>query len=83
MNVGGEYFGYTLNSVNTPPLTNSFSTLDAMGQASAAFTIPAGTDPSLAGLVLHHAFVALDLTSIPGAAVVDFASNAVGFQTVP
>ena len=83
LNVGGEYFGYTLNSVNTPPLTNSFSTLDAMGQASAAFTIPAGTDPSLAGLVLHHAFVALDLTSIPGAAVVDFASNAVGFQTVP
>ena len=83
LNFADEYFKYTVGNVNAPPLSNSFGNLDAAGQAAATFTVPAGLSPSLAGIVFHHAYVTLDLVQIPGAAVVDFASNAAGFQLVP
>jgi hypothetical protein len=45
--------------------------LDASGNAAASMTLPAGTDPSLAGATLHHAFLAAP--SMGGA---ELASNA-------
>ena len=77
------YFNFTLLHPNTKPLSNSVGTLTATGQALATFTVPAGTDPSLAGLILNHAYVVFDTTTIPGAAVVDFASNAVEVTLIP
>lgn len=53
------YFLQTLTAPS-PPLVGSFGTLDALGQASTEVTLPALSDPTLAGTVVHHAFVALD-----------------------
>lgn len=83
LNVADEYFNYTLGNAGAPPLANAFGNLDANAQANASFSVPAGLSPNLAGVVFHHAYVTLDLEQIPGAAVVDFVSNAVGFQVVP
>ena len=54
--------------------------LDAQGAADAAFTLPAGSTPALAGLVLHHAFVAID---VAGSGNVELASNAARLELVP
>ncbi len=54
--------------------------LDAQGAADAAFTLPAGSNPALAGLVLHHAFVAID---VAGSGDVELASNAARLELVP
>lgn len=54
------YFDITLQSPNTPPLGASFGTLDAAGAATATFTVPNGSNPSLAGVVFHHAALLLD-----------------------
>ena len=77
LSVADAYFLLTLagNGLVAPPL----SVLGATGNASAAFTLPAGLDPALAGAVLHHAFVALD----PVLATVELASNAVAIELVP
>jgi len=77
------WFLHTLGSPNTPPLNASFGSLDASGRAHASIDVPAGTSPTLAGLELHHAFVSLDLSTVPGAAVVSLASNAVPLELVP
>ena len=77
----GAYLTLTLLAPNLPPLSGSLGTLDAAGQASAAFSLPAGTDPALAGVVLHHAFVALDFSSpVPA---ISLASNAVAVKLLP
>lgn len=66
------YFAHTLSSPNRWPLVDSLGTLDAAGQAEAAFDIRQhAIPPALAGLVIHHAFIVLD--PIVGPA---FASNA-------
>ena len=70
----------TSTNPNTPPLSNSFASLDALGQGAASFSIGAGQIPSgLLGATLHHAFVTLTLD----AQILSAASNAVGFQIVP
>lgn len=78
--VPDPYFNFTLGSPGTPPLTGSLGSLDPAGEAAAAFTLPPGTLPSLAGLLLHHAFLVLDVAA-SGQAV--FASNAVAVSLVP
>ena len=35
--------------------------LDALGEATATFSIPANSDPALLGLEFHHAYVIWDL----------------------
>jgi hypothetical protein len=55
-----SYFLYTLLSPNSPPLSGALGVLDANGEASAAFTLPAGLDPGLAGAVFHHAALTFD-----------------------
>ena len=66
------YTTFTLNSANSAVLTGTFGALDPCGRASAAVTIPAGTNPNLAGLTFHHAFLTLDA----GTFFAEFASNA-------
>lgn len=64
-----------LLSPNTPPLNNSFGTLDANGSATALFQLPSGLPGTLAGLQVHHAYVVLELT--PSLLSVVYVSNAV------
>lgn len=82
LNLDG-YFTYTLTSANAPPLSNSFGALDTLGKGTASITVPPATNPAFAGIEAHHAFVAIDVMSTAGAAVVVFASNAVGLTFFP
>ncbi len=68
------YLAWTLNGPNQPPLTSSFGVLDASGQATTTFTLPAGSNPNLIGLTATHAFGLL----LP----IDFVSNPVSVQLV-
>ena len=72
------YFNFTLAHPNTPPLSGSLGILDATGQASASFTLPAGTTAVLPGTTVYHAYLALSSTG-----VVDLVSNATGTVIVP
>lgn len=71
------YFQYTILNPNLPPLTGSFGTLDANGQASAAFTLAPGSNPVLIGGDVDHAYGVIDL----GAAI--DVSNAQGLDFLP
>jgi hypothetical protein len=73
------YLLFTVNSPNTPPLGNSFGTLSGAATANATFTLGAGTDPSLAGLTVSHAFAVLD----PTFTSLLFVSNAETVELVP
>jgi hypothetical protein len=63
---------YTLSAPNQGPLIQTFGTLDGQGRALAAVQLTPPLPASLAGLTLHHAFVALDFA--PGLQV-SFASE--------
>ncbi|MEM7306431.1 MAG: hypothetical protein AAF682_07170 [Planctomycetota bacterium] len=54
------YFNLTLPPLGDEPLLGSVGTFDPAGGALATFVLPPGVDSSLAGLTLHHAFVAYD-----------------------
>ena len=56
------YLLFTLNNTNSGILSNSFNTLDLDGKGFPAFNLPAGSNPSLAGTTINHAYVVLDLT---------------------
>jgi hypothetical protein len=49
------YFQLTLFKPNLGIFSNFIGTLDGSGEASAAFNLPSGSDPSLAGITLSHA----------------------------
>jgi len=76
------YFHHTLSAAlgGGGPLFNSFGAFDAKGQAQAQFVLPAGLDPALAGIALHHAVVTLDLAD---ATTLVGGSNAVALSLVP
>jgi hypothetical protein len=73
------YFLYTLNHPGTPPLSTSQGVLDAWGKGSASFPLSPGTQPSLAGLTLNHAYAVLDAATLQLEAV----SSAVLVSLVP
>jgi len=79
------YYVFTVNHVGVggSPLSGSLGVLDPDGRASAAFHLPAGSSPSVVGLVLHHAFVVIDPTPLPGQPMLDAASTAASVQIVP
>ena len=52
--------------------------LDGQGQGQASFTLPAGADPGLAGVVLYHAYLAG-----PAVGQTTFASNATSLTLAP
>ena len=57
------YFFHTVNHPNLGPLTTSFGTLNPEGSGMAQLSLPPGTDASLAGATVHHAFGVLDPVS--------------------
>jgi hypothetical protein len=73
------YTRYSVASANQGPFVNTFGTLDGTGQATAQIAVPAGSSPSLAGVVLHHSMIGLDFTA--GAVVA--ASNPVALTLNP
>ncbi len=75
----GGYMLHTMKMVNVGFLKNGVSALDAQGRALARFVLPAGFDPALAGLRVHHAFliVASDLKTFL------WGSNSVSVLLVP
>lgn len=73
------YTLYLLDLSIAPPLSPAIGLLDGQGRANAAFTVaPGATDPSFAGLTVHHAFVVFDLLLEPR-----FVSNAVAVELAP
>ena len=78
--VPDSYTNLTLVAPNQPPLASTLGVLDASGTASAAIVVPAGSNPTLAGLVFHHAFLALDAAA---AGLVTFASDPVSLTLEP
>ncbi|MDF1799865.1 MAG: hypothetical protein P1V81_11865 [Planctomycetota bacterium] len=72
---------YTVLSLNrpSPPFVGFLGILDSVGRGEAKLLVPPSTDPSLAGIVLSHAYLVLDL--VAGKAV--FASNAEQVQLIP
>jgi len=72
-----NYFTFILNNPAGSPLARPFGTLDANGRATSSFTLPAGTNPALAGLELHHVFAVVTLNSI------ELVSNPLPLDLVP
>ena len=57
LNPIGPYFNLTSNLEG---LMNNFGTLDSDGNGQATLTLPAGTNPVLAGVTAHHVVAAFD-----------------------
>jgi hypothetical protein len=58
------YFFKTLNEPDSLPLFHSLDFLDSAGGTLAIFFLPAGLDPVLVGLELHHAAAVLDTATL-------------------
>ncbi len=71
------YTNLILTNANVPPFVNTLGALGASGQAVATIAIPPGL-PGISGLVLHHAFVALD-----GSSTLVFVSEPAALAIVP
>lgn len=65
------YTTFTIKKWNSGPFTSTLGALSDLGRAQASISIPPGTDPSLAGLTLTHAFAVVD----PQSFAARFASN--------
>lgn len=77
------YWIFTLTSPNQPPLSGSFGALDWQGRASAAFTVPAGSNPAFAGIVVYHAYAVFDTAGAPASPQVTFVSAALPVTFAP
>jgi hypothetical protein len=75
------YLQATFLMPNQPPFGNTLGLLGPGGHATAWFRLPPESPPSLAGQILFHAYLVLDLSS-GGVEVVD-ASIAVGLGLIP
>lgn len=74
-----DYFFSTLVPSSASPLERSLGTLDPAGLGRARVRVTAGTDPSLAGLTLYHAFAVLDVAPV----TILHVSNAVSLRLDP
>jgi hypothetical protein len=74
------YFDLTLAAPNSGLLSPSLSSLQGDGRATCVLSLPPGINPNLAGMVVHHAFLVLDL---PGTGVGLFVSNPVSVTLSP
>ena len=54
------WFPITLTNPNQGIFQTTLGNLNSTGEGNAAIVVPPGTDPSLAGLTLNHAYVVLD-----------------------
>jgi hypothetical protein len=73
-----NYFVFTLLNPNTL-ITSSLAFLDGSGAASAAWAIPPGLSPTLAGVIFYHAYVTLDPLTLEAG----LASNFVRLRLLP
>ncbi|QDU65388.1 hypothetical protein [Engelhardtia mirabilis] len=73
------YTNFTLTSANQGPLVGTLGVLDGAGRGTAQISIPAATDPGLAGTTLYHSMLLLDL---PAGALLS-ASEAVALTLAP
>jgi hypothetical protein len=73
---------YLLLTLSQPAglFLGTFGFLDAQGAASASIQVPPGADPGLAGVVLHHAGLVVDLA---GSGQASWATNAVPLELAP
>jgi hypothetical protein len=76
----GGYMNKTTYRPNEDELQNTLGFLDGNGSADAVLTIPPGSDPSLAGTVINHAFVIFVATK---SAIPVWSSNSVSLELVP
>lgn len=73
------YLLFTLGNPNAAPLAHSLGVLGANGKAQAQWSLPPGADPSLAGILLHHAYALIELPSL----ALDFVSVPAPLALVP
>jgi hypothetical protein len=73
------YLYLTLTQPNQPPIADSFGVLDARGEQRATFALPPAADPVLIGLTAHHAFAAIDASTL----LLTFVSNPSPLVFVP
>jgi len=66
------YLNLSIILTNQAPFTNSLGLLNGSGSAQTLFSVPPGSDASLAGIQLYHAYLAFDEDDI-----IQFVSNAV------
>jgi glucose/arabinose dehydrogenase len=78
--VGDEWFRQLVLTPNTGLFQSNFANLDGAARASATLLVPAGSDPILAGVTLHHAYVLFDPANFFS---VSFASNALPLRLTP
>ena len=71
LTAGDQKLVFTLTGANTL-IVNSLAFFDAKGEGTARFVLPKGHTPTLAGTLLHHAYIVMDLTKLS----IDDASNA-------
>lgn len=69
-----------LAGLNSPPHAGNFGLLGATGGAQASLTVPPASDPALAGLTVHHAYLAFDAAAGIETA---FCSNSVFTKILP
>ncbi len=79
LNDDGAYLRQTLLRPNVGNLHNTVSALDMSGRATASASLDPDSDPALAGIVVHHAFVLVELTG----RFALWASNTVSLELVP
>jgi hypothetical protein len=77
-----QYFLYTLNNPNLPPLNNSFTVLDGQGKSQAFFILPSGANPNLVGVTVNHAYAVIGFVP-PPIPVITLVSNAVALTFAP
>lgn len=72
-----SYFQLTLAEPNSGALVNTQGVLDGLGNGQASVSLGANQLPQLAGITLHHAFVAILGDTA------EYASNAVSLELLP
>ena len=75
-----DYTDLLLSAPQSAPLSPAQGLLDAGGRRDLVFALPAGSDPALAGVVVHHAALVVELGATPGTIHV---SNAFPLQLLP
>ena len=76
------YFDWVATQANQLPFTNTFGVFDETGMTTASITVPPGLPPTLAGVTVHHAYIAV-APGMQGIPFVDLASNACVLRFLP
>ena len=80
LNGPDPWLAFTLANPNSSVLVGTLGALGTTGQASASLVVPPAASATLAGLVLHHAVLVLD---VPGSAQALVTSHSAAVTLVP